>query len=654
MVILWLYTSLLIFAAPHQPGSETDSSALPSEGFELLLQSSKEEGRADLLNKISKHYFDNQLKLSTEYADSAYNLSLRLGYYDGVVEGLNNLIKSYRKVENRPKVIEYSLLKLQQAIDRRDTSTIIEAYTVIGNNYADLERYKDARYYFQMGLQLSMLTNSPQRASIMSYLGRAYGQTGMYDSGLYYVESALALETLTHQEDRGLSYIYNNLAELQYFKKNYQRAIELYETSLSLPESRKSPLGIAFSHIGLARIYLELKEHEKCLLHSLACQDVAYQSGFVAMLAQSYGVIYAVHRERKDYQKALAAHEQFKLYADSVFNSEQLKFIENLTFSYEIQQQSNENQLLRSDARLKDSLLKQQQLYVWGGSIATVLLLVTSLMLYRNQKQGRRLNSLLQSNNATLEKEVAKRTRELIKTNLALVKQNNQLEQFGFIVAHNLRGPVARILGLAGLIKLENFDITTDKIVIEKLNDSTIELDTVIGDLNTILHIISGGTPTFEEVCFEDVLNEVKGDLRQTIKRNQAVVVAELEAERFYSVRSYIQNIVHNLLSNAIKFRDRSRNPLISVKFKKDNDILVLTMEDNGIGLDIETVGDRLFSPYQRFHFHAEGKGLGLFLVKAQVEALGGTIQLMSRVDHGTSIVVTLPRHAESLFNSAD
>ena len=94
-------------------------------------------------------------------------------------------------------------------------------------------------------------------------------------------------------------------------------------------------------------------------------------------------------------------------------------------------------------------------------------------------------------------------------------------------------------------------------------------------------------------------------------------------------------------MSNAIKYRSDKRKLQITISTQRENHGVVLKISDNGMGIDLDNYGQKLFGLYQRFHDHVGGKGMGLYLVKTQVEALGGSISVESKVDHGTTFTIT-------------
>jgi signal transduction histidine kinase len=157
-------------------------------------------------------------------------------------------------------------------------------------------------------------------------------------------------------------------------------------------------------------------------------------------------------------------------------------------------------------------------------------------------------------------------------------------------------------------------------------------------------------SPTvYTEIDLDVLIRKMIGLLASEIKETNAMIESTLRVRTIFSLGPYIESIFLNLISNAIKYRHPGRQPKLKITSIAQNGHLQLRFEDNGIGIDLQKHGQNLFSLYKRFHFHVEGKGLGLFLVRTQVEALGGTVTVNSEIDHGTTFEILFPQHSDKL-----
>lgn len=246
---------------------------------------------------------------------------------------------------------------------------------------------------------------------------------------------------------------------------------------------------------------------------------------------------------------------------------------------------------------------------------------------------------LLELRNEELSEEIARQNESLKQTNIELVDQINKLEQFGYIISHNLRAPTARLLGLGSLI--DKTDKEEREKIIQLMIQSSKELHEVIDDMSQILLVQKPGSKTLEEVDLAESLQKVKNILSHEIERTGAEIKENWKTNTVLrSLPLYVDSILYNLISNAIKYHQKNKKPFIEITSYDAGENLAIEIADNGMGIDLPTYGDKLFGLYKRFHFHVEGKGLGLYLVKTQVEALGGKIEVDSTLGKGTTFTI--------------
>ena len=234
----------------------------------------------------------------------------------------------------------------------------------------------------------------------------------------------------------------------------------------------------------------------------------------------------------------------------------------------------------------------------------------------------------------------------LLKATKHLYLQNQDLQQFNYIVSHNLRAPVANLVGLATMLQKMDRSGSRFEYGLQNLEKSARRLDDVIGDLNKILAIrTSCEDEAREQVVLTDVAVEVLQSLQHLLDGTEAQVRLDIHPEdMLWANRAYVYSILHNLVSNAIKYKSSLRSLLLEIKSVNTDNAITLQVRDNGSGMDLESVRPKLFQLYKRFHHGHEGKGIGLYLVKMQVEALGGRIEVESKPEMGTTFTLHFER----------
>ncbi|MDB5132090.1 MAG: domain S-box protein [Mucilaginibacter sp.] len=225
-----------------------------------------------------------------------------------------------------------------------------------------------------------------------------------------------------------------------------------------------------------------------------------------------------------------------------------------------------------------------------------------------------------------------------------LVHRNKDLEQFAYIVSHNLRAPLANIISLSRMLRQDDLPLNDKAESEEFLFQSISKLDEIVNDLNQILQVRRDISETKEKVVFFELVNNLLTGFRHLITQEHISVVTDFAgAEYIHTIKSYLHSIFYNLISNSIKYRQPGIPLIIEVKSRKRGKKIVLTFKDNARGIDLSAKGEEVFGLYKRFHTDTEGKGLGLYMVKTQVEALGGTIGISSQPNIGTTFSVELP-----------
>jgi signal transduction histidine kinase len=553
-----------------------------------------------------------------QYLEQAESNKQR-GDYKEATRYLNTAAMQLWEEKNYPEAIKL----FSQSIDLNglinNASGIAKLHSNLGMIHADLQDYEQSLRYFELSLDYR-LKHGEKTEIISTYINKAVVLNNLkrHNDASQDLEKALALATEMSDATQMKS-CYGMLAETYEKAGNQERTLHyfnLYKTFHEMiQKNRVNDAKKETEAVRLKALQLELEKREK----------------EVALLNASK-------------ELALTGEELSKLTAEA------RNLLDNNT-KLELAKALLENQLEVERLTKEETMLKNQRQKIWigFGAIVCLALLLLMYILYRNFSYRKQINERLANQNEeiktlneNLESQVQKRTAELRNTLNNLERRNAELDQFSHIISHNLRAPVASILGLAKIIDENN---PADPINIEifaKLNGAAENLDGVLGDLTKILHIKDNQKLPRQKVNISSASEQAVSLLQSGGAAPRVVVNLHKDADVVYCVKSYFESILYNLFSNSVQYAYPERAPVVTLTSSYVNGRCVITCQDNGIGISAENYS-KIFEPYKRLSTTGNGKGLGLYLVKTQVEAMGGTIEVSSRTGEGTCFTLSIP-----------
>ena len=224
-----------------------------------------------------------------------------------------------------------------------------------------------------------------------------------------------------------------------------------------------------------------------------------------------------------------------------------------------------------------------------------------------------------------------------------LIKRNHDLEKFSYMLSHNIRGPLSNILGLKNAILREKTG-NVDPGLMEAISTSAESMDQVIKEVTQVINSTQVSLEERSEIIFENLLKIVKQDIAVFIKDKKVVIESDFSTvSSYYSLETYINSIFYHLMVNALKFSKKDQPAKIQIWSELNDNKTVIHFKDYGIGIDLKRHGRAIFGLYKRFQLNIEGRGIGLFLVKSQVDFLGGDIEVKSELNEWTEFIVSLP-----------
>ncbi|HEV8513512.1 MAG TPA: tetratricopeptide repeat protein [Cyclobacteriaceae bacterium] len=620
-----------------------------------LLKENKFEEATVLFDSASAYYFKNSLQ-------SFVTLQTDLGriYYErGEYEiAMKSLYEASRVAELKSYIVEIIDIQLQ-----------------LGWVNFQLGELKQSLVFADRALSLAQKNSLTKRIADALTL-RGVTLTGMKDftNAKTILDQVLAIrESL--KDNSKISEVLMNIGFVEIERKNYAAGITLFNKSLALAEQSKYDFAKAWCLLGLSIANLRSHNYTEAAKFIDLAENFAKGSSTNEILIH----VYEEHRDllaaKNNYKDAY--HYSMLAYKlkDSLHRSDLSRRFVNLQKIDEIERRDRDIKVLTKDKELAENKinlqqykLNQQYFFIAATSIGIGLLAALAIVYARYYFRVRRLSVMIKGKNISIQRQADKlkeinqklvEQNKLIETqkeqllvsneNLEsevdhrtaeLSRQNLQLEQFAFMTSHNLRAPVARLLGLTQLFNAKDLGDPLNQQLIEMIKTTSKDFDATMRDLSSILEIKRGVNGNFAQVKFEDCLLKARITLNEFAQIKYSLTT-QFDEPSIYGIEPYLISVFYNLLSNSAKFKKETGVLEIHISSKKENNQVILEYKDNGIGFNQNEAGENLFKPYKRFHIHREGKGLGLYMIKLQIESMGGTVMIQSEEDKGFLCLMT-------------
>src|SRR5688572_10844135 len=249
------------------------------------------------------------------------------------------------------------------------------------------------------------------------------------------------------------------------------------------------------------------------------------------------------------------------------------------------------------------------------------------------------------TNRKLIEQKILEQNARLQAITIDLKRKNDQLEEFTQIVSHNLRSPIGNILSL--LTFMETSKSEEDKAqLMSYLKESTSNALTTLEELNEVLKLKQNKNIEKQHLEFEKVYTQVRTLISAKIAECSAEIKLDFsKAPTIVYPNIYLESIFLNLLTNALKYRKPDEKPIIELRTYYDKKDIILEVKDNGLGINLERYGHQIFKLQKTFHKHPESRGIGLFMIKNQIEAMGGEISIKSKENIGTTFFINFNKH---------
>jgi PAS domain S-box-containing protein len=226
--------------------------------------------------------------------------------------------------------------------------------------------------------------------------------------------------------------------------------------------------------------------------------------------------------------------------------------------------------------------------------------------------------------------------------NQELEIKNEELKEFAYLASHNLRAPISNIIGLADHFAQAMEHDNENLQYIEGIRESTIALKRSLDDMHRVMQVKGEDPNELELIDLPDTTRRISRMIENQISESKIKITTDFEVIKMHYAKYHIENIFQNLITNAVRYRSDERLPTLHIASKIVDGMVKLSFTDNGVGIDLKRHGHHMFGIYKRFHSHPESRGLGLYLVKSQLDKRGGRIEVESKPGQGTTFHIYL------------
>lgn len=238
-----------------------------------------------------------------------------------------------------------------------------------------------------------------------------------------------------------------------------------------------------------------------------------------------------------------------------------------------------------------------------------------------------------------LNKWLEDRNVELLKTQAALKRKIGQLKDFAGIITHDVRGPAGNIKRMLELYETAPEE-ETRKTAFNYLKKISNDLTNNLNELIHVLQIHLEKDIPYSQCDLATITSSVCLQLQNLVTQKQPQVTTDFEVQVISYPKVYLQSILYNLISNSLKYTRDGVTPVINIRSYTREGSTYLSVSDNGLGIDLKKHGRQLFQFQKSFHPGFDSKGIGLYLIRNQVEDLGGSITAESEENNGSTFTV--------------
>ncbi len=626
------------------------------------------------------HLYKGRYDSAMIYSKLAYNLSLQTEDNKLISSSLNNIGFTLYHFGNYADALETLLKALKLKIEFHNNYGLAQTVNNIGLVYTKLKDFSKARKYFKDALIVSdSLKDNNQLLYSSNNLGFTYLIEDDYNSAKDCFIKSLEISK-TVKNNNWTATAYSGLGQVWLKMGRNREALAMFSKSLKLREEISDQHGISEIYFLLSKLDASKKQFDSAFYKIRVSQRIAKQIHSKNRQIENYDWYRFLFVTLKKYDSALFYQSQFMNMKDSLFNENMTRALADIQLK--LMEEENAVTLKEQDKQLKNRSGLINILLV-----AVICTLSAGIFVYQNYRRKKKLNKellikneeinnqkqeilqhqeelkltneqlqlakeyieeqnlQLKNLNIRLQVKVDLRTKELEVANKELKFASLELDNFVYRSAHDLRGPLVRLIGICKVALLDCSDLKA-KEYFNLLLDTSIHLNDLFDRLKSVSEISNidiHRNPV--PIHFKKILSKVKGRLKKIESFHSIRFIENIDENIDYTSDEFlIETIFYGLLENAVKFQKDSKevDKFVKVNVERKGDKIVISFTDNGIGIQENQI-DYLFQMFSAAAREKKNVGLGLYIVKQAVERLYGKIGISKSKSGYTRFKVSIP-----------
>jgi signal transduction histidine kinase len=593
----------------------------------VLAQTTDSTERLGILHRLASAHRYSDPEKAMNYAREELEIARAVGNDTFQLKALGRMSSIFLELNELPRALEYAMQIEQLAQKFGNRRWLGNAYNTIGNIYYLQKERDKSRNYYERSLAIRREQQDSIRvAGSLNNIAKVLTALDDYEATQAYLEEAIRINKSV-KNWRWLSFNYYNLGMMELRRKNFPAGETYLRQSIAIADSNGFPQASAAALNLLADAEVEqgrLYEARLILLDIISgnrspdLEDRAYAYEQLASISRKAGAPRDAYRylemanELNDSLREINVQNEIK----------NLEIVNRIKAEERIDQITLEKEALAAQNDLDRTQLKSY-LYLMGLLVVLALALGLLAAYLVHRRNNRRLARLVEERSRDLE------------------ASHETLNTFVYRSSHEIRGTITSIQGLYNLMAEGHVPARE---IIPLMGSKIRQLEKV--QRNLILSMeLDRAEPNWADVDLRELLSEVIQSIKTQYGSDKVDFRTELPNRSIWMTDAILmRTILDNLLDNSVVFRSESRTAWCRVKADIGREKMVLSVEDNGSGIDQE-VADQAFEMFFRGSNASNGSGLGLYIVRMAVEQLGGTIQLGKKAGPGTLFVIELPTH---------